>query len=261
MNESRRHNNIFFNKTLIEVAILCALIGAIAALLFQHSFFELRDVRIEGLDAYAAARVKKALAEQRGGNRFGLSENNYSVFSVSKLQDEISAVVILDALEVTKKFPHSIIIRAQERAAVLQHKTSSGIADLDREGRVIRWYETAELNERFGQLPLLVAENNETEMMRPALGAPRVPPNVVDAAIQLVATAPRLTSSMLSSISYAGESDAAVMRAFFTSGLEVVIRTHADVTIQLRKAELSGKKYPKAKKIDARFADKVFVSF
>lgn len=243
--------------TFVKLIFLLALISAQAALLANHEYFRLTDIRISGLDTYASARARDATHDALSKTILFFPRNTYVSISTSHIQKKIQAQLALDSIQVEKRFPHTIVVEASERQPLMQLIAKNGAADIGDHGDIIRWYPAGTTNERLGQAPRFEIP----EMLQSTeLGSVAVAPELFSAVQAGTAAAAKLGSATLVSArdTGAGEAELSLM---YSNKLEVILRTRANVETQIAKAIVSYKKYPQAKKIDVRFSDKVFVSF
>lgn len=248
---------MFINKTVIELCVLSVLISAIGTFLFTHTYFEIRDVRIEGLDAYASEKAKKIITEELSRKVLKLPANNYLLFNTDRLASELENTIAVESLSIEQKFPHSLIIHATERPVAVQFSAPNGVAYVAPDGKLVRWYEP---HERIDRNPMIPIVRYGTEISDHKLFAQVIESRIIESVTNSAAAAHKITKNKFSgALLKSGTDDTITLE--FNPTPSIVIRINADLTVQLKKAEVSAEKFPNAVKIDVRFADKVFVTF
>lgn len=260
---SRNHQDIwrtirmFLNKTTFELGILGAICGAAITIIIRHPYFQITDVRIEGLDTYAGEIAKRSVSEIQNDSLYGVPSNNYVLLQVGKLEKLLQGRVALDSIELTKRFPHTLIVHAVEREVAFLVLGSNGTAYIADDGTLVRWYDKQQDREidRTNFVVLKISGDVQSRGLRD-----RVLDQSVVERMNIIADSARgLHRGTLESIIIESESETVTLQ--FSTNLAVTMRLDADIDVQMQKTKLSSVKFPTAKKIDVRFADKVFVTF
>lgn len=249
---------MFLNKTTLELGVLGLLCGGAATLLVQHPYFQITDVKIEGLDSHAYAIAQKSVTEIQASSRAGVPANNYVLLQVSGLKKLLQDRIALDSLRVTKRFPHTLIVSAAERQTVFIVHAKNGVAYVASDGSLVRWYDgytyAAEQSPQTNFIKVITsAEIQSHKLLESVIAAETVK--------ILTTIAHKAPTQLLGNIASMELTDAETLRVQFARGASLLLRMDGDIDIQIQKGELSAKKYPAAGQIDVRFADKVFISF
>ena len=248
---------MFLNKTTLELGVLGLLCGGAATLLIQHPYFQITDVKIEGLDSHAYAIAKKGVSEIQAAPRAGVPANNYVLLQVGGLKKLLQDRIALDSLQITKRFPHTLVVSAAERQTVFIVHAKNGVAYVAADGSLVRWYEAGTYM-ADGQQSNFVKVISNSEIQSHKLLETVISDQTVHILTTVVQKAPKALLGDIVSVELV---DAETLRVLFARGASIQLRMDADIDIQIQKAELSAKKYPAARHIDVRFADKVFISF
>ena len=248
---------MFLNKTTFELGILGAICGAAITIVIRHPYFQITDIRIEGLDTYAGEITKRTVNEVQNSSLYGVPSNNYVLLQVSKLEKLLQGRVALDSIELTKRFPHTLIVHAVEREVAFLVIGSNGTAYIADDGTLVRWYDKQQDSEI--DLTNFVVIKISGDVQSRGLRDKVLDQSVVQRMSIIADGARGLHRGVLESISLESESETATLQ--FSSNLAVTMRLDADIDVQMQKTKLSSDKFPTAKKIDVRFADKVFVTF
>jgi len=248
---------MFLNKTTLELGVLGLLCGGAATLLIQHPYFQITDVKIEGLDSHTFAVAQKSVAEIQASSRAGVPANNYVLLQVSALKNLLQDRIALDSLHITKRFPHTLVVSAAERQTVFIVHAKNGVAYVASDGSLVRWYEPGTYTAE-GQQSNFVKVISNSEIQSHKL----LETVINDQTIRILTTVvQKALKALLGDIVSVELVDAETLRVLFARGASIQLRMDANIDIQIQKAELSAKKYPAARHIDVRFADKVFISF
>ena len=248
---------MFLNKTTFELGVLGAICGAAATIAVHHPYFQITDVRIEGLDSYASEIARQTVNEVQFSRLLGVPTNNYVLLRVDSMRKLLQSRVVLDGVELTKRFPHTLVVHAMEREVAFVVAAPNGTAYIADDGSVVRWYgkDDSSQADRKNRVIISVAQNIQTHGLRELV----LDQTVVQKLNAIASMASTLHRGALSYITLALESQTVTLQ--FASDVAVTLRLDADIDVQMQKAKLSSTKFPTAKKIDVRFADKVFVTF
>ncbi len=246
---------MFLNKTTFELGILGIICGAAVVIIVQHPYFQITDIRIEGLDTYASEIARTSIDEVRSSSLYGLPRNNYVLLQVGTIEKLLQSRTVLDSVELVKRFPHTLVVRAAEREVAFVVVSPNGVAYIADDGTLVRWYQSDEQTD-FGRYTVIkVAEKIQNHGLRESI----LDRETVARMNVIAGHASSLHRGSLGHISIEPESETVTLQ--FVGGVAVVLRLDADIEVQMQKARLSSVKFPAAKKIDVRFADKVFVTF
>jgi len=248
---------MFLNKTTFELGVLGAICGAAATLVIHHPYFQITDVRIEGLDTYAGEIARQSISEVQFSRVMGVPTNNYVLLQVAHIQKLLQARVVLDSVDLTKRFPHTLVVHAAEREVAFVVVAPNGTAYIADDGSVVRWYtkDDSARADQANHVVISVSQDIQTHGLRESI----LDQSVVQKMNAISSVASTLHRGALSYITLALESQTVSLQ--FATDVSVTLRLDADIDVQMQKAKLSSTKFPTAKKIDVRFADKVFVTF
>lgn len=247
---------MFLNKTTLEIGVLGLLIGTIATIFVRHPYFQITDIRIDGLDTYAGAVAKHAVDEAQNDVLLGAPANNYVLLQVGSLQKALQGRIALDSLQITKRFPHTLIVHAAERPAAFLVEAKNGTAYVAADGTLVRWYDSGE---RADTQTNYTTIHLNADMQNHALYGQVIEAGIMRTLSAITSSSALIHRGAIRFISLDTETKTASME--FDAGLAITLRLDANIDVQLQKAQLSSGKYPNAKRIDVRFADKVFISF
>lgn len=248
---------LLFNKTTLEVCVLSFLIGSIVVLAIRHPYFQITDIRVDGVDTYAATKVKTAIDNTLRTSFLGTRTDTYLLFQSTTLDKAIRTELAVDAVQIIQRFPHTLIIHASERPIAFKVVAPNGVALIGPDGTLVRWYEPGNVQE-VRNMPYPTIEQHD-DIGNKTLLATVIDSGTAKTLSTVVTAATHIRGAKLTQINLADETKTASMQ--FDTGLVITVRLDADIDIQLQKAELSVEKYLNAKRIDARFGDKVFISF
>lgn len=246
---------MFLNKTTFELGILGIICGTAVVIIVRHPYFQITDIRIEGLDTYASEIARASIDEVRSSSLYGLPRNNYVLLQVGAIEKLLQSRTVLDSVELVKRFPHTLVVRAAEREVAFVVVSPNGVAYIADDGTLVRWYAPNEQVDTARFITIKVAENIENHGLRESV----LDRETVTRLNVISNHASSLHRGSLGYVSLEAESETATLE--FVGGVAVVLRMDADIDVQMQKARLSSVKFPAAKKIDVRFADKVFVTF
>lgn len=246
---------LFLNKTTFELGILGIICGAVLTIVIHHPYFQITDIKIEGLDTYAAEIAKRTISHVQHDSFYGIPANNYVFLQVAQIEKLLQERIALDNVELTKRFPHTLVVRAVEREVAFLVVGTNGTAYIADDGSLVRWYDKNQNVDPANFVALTLSGDVQSKGLRE-----QVLDQSVVQRLNIIANASSgLHRGALASVDLESESDTVGLR--FATDLTVSLRLDADIDIQMQKAKLSSAKFPTAKKIDVRFADKVFVTF
>lgn len=248
---------MFLNKTTFELGILGAICGAAITIVVHHPYFQITDVHIEGLDSYAGEIAKRSVGEVQSASLYGVPANNYVLLQVNQIKKLLQARVVLDSVELTKRFPHTLIVHAAEREVAFLVVGPNGTAYIADDGTLVRWYNKEQVSEVDGTsfVTIKIPQNIQNHDLRDVV----LEKDIVQRMGVVASGAAALHRGALQFITIEPESQTVTLQ--FATDVAVTMRLDADIDVQMQKAKLSSVKFPTAKKIDVRFADKVFVTF
>ena len=248
---------MFLNKTTFELGVLGAMCGAAATLVIHHPYFQITDVRIEGLDTYASEIARQTVNEVQFTRLLGVPTNNYVLLQVDSMQKLLQARVVLDSVELTKRFPHTLVVHAAEREIAFVVVGPNGIAYIANDGSLVRWYGSDDKSraDQTSHTVIKVSQDIQSHGLRETV----LEQGIVQKMSSIAESSGGIHRGALSFITLETESQTATLQ--FATDVAITLRLDADIDVQMQKAKLSSNKFPTAKKIDVRFADKVFVTF
>ncbi len=248
---------MFLNKTTFELGVLGAICGAAATLVIHHPYFQITDVRIEGLDTYASEIARQTVSEVQFTRLLGVPTNNYVLLQVDSMQKLLQGRVVLDSIELTKRFPHTLVVHAAEREVAFVVVGPNGIAYIADDGSLVRWYGNDDKGraDQTSHTVIKVSQDIQSHGLREIV----LEQSIVQKMRMIATSAGGIHRGALSFITLETESQTVTLQ--FATDVAITLRLDADIDVQMQKAKLSSNKFPTAKKIDVRFADKVFVTF
>ena len=237
-------------KTWFELCALVALISCNMYVLLTHTYFKITDVRIQGLDAESSTLARSIVNEY-------VQTHRYPVLREINLAKELQKKLALDQLIIIKKFPHTLEITASEIPIRARIYTANGIASVSQLGEVVRWNATTSTENYIDLIPKIkiniTPDDHELGM------------NILDSQIlkKILLMHERAAHMNSSRIRYISVMDNPFDRVElkFENELTLIAKLSGDAEPQLQKAFIAIQKYPKAREIDVRYTDKVFVSF
>lgn len=244
---------LLINKTTAELGGLFVVLVGLVSLVSSHSYFSINDIKIDGLDAYAAEKARDVIDAQLNANY----SRSYVFVSEKKILAALQQELALDTSTVEKKFPHTLRVRANEVPLRMRFVAPNGQAYVSDTGELVRWYSTTSTPQLLPNEPIIFVPQEITQR---AVLQQVVDQKTLDNVRAIHLQASRISRARLTGILL---SDTSTDRAelIFERSAKVITKQSADMTIQLRKAALAAEKYQNAKTIDVRFADKVFVTF
>ncbi len=244
------------SKTSAEIFLLALFIGGITIFSLRHPYYQITDIRIDGVDTYAREHVEQALREAMNIQTFGVNSKNYLLFRPQELEKRIRASLVVDALSIEQRFPHTVVIHCTEREMALRVVADDGSAMIASDGQLVRWYATTT---RESDIPNRPAIKISGSILSHKLGDSVLSTERASLLEQTFKIFENIQGHHIIDIIYDTQSESGSIE--LDSGLVMVIRQDAHIETQFEKARLGLIKYPLAKKIDVRFGDKIFVSF
>ncbi len=246
-----------YHKETIEVIFLCAIVASNAWLITHHAYFQMNDISITGLDTYASAEVQTSLTDYLHKTHFGIPHASFIGFTPTEVIDQLHGIVALDTITVVKKFPHTIQINAAETPMRIRINAINGTALVSADGLLVRWYPTGSTEQ-----PVVIEGPSmqiNSAITPQGILQPILEPQVHAAVVAIRANGASLNGFKLQSILYDPiDDDRFVLQ--YEQGTQVIVSGSANISVQLQKAIAAIQKTGVGKKIDVRFADKVFVS-
>ncbi|OIO52770.1 hypothetical protein COY93_02675 [Candidatus Uhrbacteria bacterium CG_4_10_14_0_8_um_filter_58_22] len=132
-----------YDPKLLKIAALLA-VGIVLLstgfwYLFWSQSFRISDITIEGVSADTSTAVRQ-IAENRLQKRrfFVLPQASIFVFDTKETESDITEKFYLNSLEIRKKLPNTVIIKAEEKASVGAFLAKGQFLAIDEDGYVIR---------------------------------------------------------------------------------------------------------------------------
>lgn len=238
-----------------ELIILFLLIGGSGELLFCHNFFKVHDVQITGLDGRATDLARTTINNYLTSGVWRWRHNNYYLLDPQVLTTNLAQTIATDQLTVKKIFPHTLHAQITElpiRAAV---EFDNVIALVSADGELVRLATTSTAQARLVPWIYCGGFASSTAVRTQIISAERL-----QIAQQIFALAAQINSPQINMI-FLPDNDKERAELRLKSGKRLIFKPTADMNAQIKKAGVAAAKYPLAKSIDVRFADRAYVSF
>lgn len=252
---SSRVSKLIRQKYFWELIILFLLIGGSGELLLCHNFFKVHDVQIIGLDGRATDLARTTINTYLNSGWGGWRHNNYYLLDTQVLTNNLTRTIATDEISVTKIFPHTLRAQITElpiRAAVEFDNT---IALVSADGEVVRLATTSTAQARLVPWIYCGGFASSTAVRAQIISSERL-----QIAQQIFSLAAQINSPQVALI-FLPNNDLERAELRLQSGKRVIFKPTADLNAQIKKAGAAAAKYPLAKSIDVRFADRAYVSF
>ena len=111
-------------------------------LLFFNPLFQIKQVKIEGLQRVKYENLIKIVDDYRHDNAlFFFSRNNYWIMNKSKIKESILSAYRFETLEIKKKFPNKLIVQIGEKRPEVVWQTNNLCFALDDSALAIQYCE------------------------------------------------------------------------------------------------------------------------
>ena len=111
-------------------------------LLFFNPLFQIKQVKIEGLQRVKYENLIKIVDDYRHDNTlFFFSRNNYWIMNKSKIKESILSAYRFETLEIKKKFPNKLIVQIGEKRPEVVWQTNNLCFALDDSALAIQYCE------------------------------------------------------------------------------------------------------------------------
>ena len=244
------------NKTTFEILIFLILGGMIFYLVTSEQYFQITDIKILGLDTVATAHARDIVTTYLSQKKFGLHQLSYPFVNTDTLTDLLCKEIACDAITIQKKFPHTLLISVTEQQIRMRVVSSNGQALISQEGTLVRWIVTTSTNEVGGVPILFIDRPITTVQIHDSIIAPATT-KLLMLAFNSIQT---INHTPVTKI-YLYDEPFEKVEFELEGGQVIILKLSGDLDIQIKKAHIAALKYPKAKSIDVRFSDKIFVSF
>lgn len=233
------------------LAIILFLVG----LILFSPYFQIRDIAISGLDAATSTRVRGALNTILQAKTLGVRHDGYFLVRSGKVEEVVRNTIAVDEISIKIVFPHSLEINVQEVPVRFRVLAANGIAYLDADGSVVRWYDstsTAAIGQTTTEIqttdPILNRQLHESVFEQ----------LVMQAIAKISAKQFEIDSQGIERVTYSIQAPDR-LDVQFKRGVVINFTVSEVMDAQIKKAQLAMRTYATAKKIDVRFGDKAFV--
>jgi cell division protein FtsQ len=111
-------------------------------LIFFHSFFQIKQVKVEGLERVKYENLIEIVDEYRNGHALLIfSRNNFWIMNSSNLKGRIEKAYRFETLEIKKKLPNKLIIQIGEKEPEVIWQTNNLCFNLDDTALAIQYCE------------------------------------------------------------------------------------------------------------------------
>lgn len=133
-------------RVVFGLAVLIMLVALVYALFFSP-IFEIKELKIIGLEKIKPESINNILNEYRDERRlFVFSNNNFWLFDAAEIKSLVARKYIFEKFEVKKRFPAGIEIDLKEKVSVINWLTNNFCYHLDMTGMALEYCDGATQN-------------------------------------------------------------------------------------------------------------------
>lgn len=122
------------NSSFLYAITLLMLLTVGLALFMQSSFFTIKELEIQGLQGIPEGELRQLTSGIQGENLF--------LFDSDGLQRKISVHPLVQAVDIERKYPDTIVIRVSERSPAALVVVDNGVLEVDTQGVFLRRLES-----------------------------------------------------------------------------------------------------------------------
>jgi len=258
--KKKKKGSVKIKKSWFKFCLVLILAGLIFLIWFFLSakFFEIKEIRIEGLTRFSEEEISMYVTEQENNTRLGIfKESNIFLFDKEEVMQNINQEYNFSKLEIRKKLPNILELRIEERPYAFIFQQGEGFYYSSPEGFIF----DVEVSEEAKSHYFILENKNEQNLINDNSTI-----NIKDSYIEFIFKLNNLLSEEeeLTLDRFIIDQEFNTIKVDFKDGPVVFFNTKTEAESQVGRLTLVKKEkirdnFNRVEYIDLRYGDRIFL--